>query len=375
MFFGSVALAAKPALNILPDTYFSKLKSGKTKYNNVRPQDSIYSILKNNGFNHRQINEVLSDSATVKQWALAKGDSYRIATADNSNFSEIRFYNLIRDMALVYWRDGNEAGTFETPAGLLVKLQNVQGQVRGSLLASIRAQVADDWVGMRFMDAFALDFKIKKQLRRGAVFSFVVEEKFDGNQFLGYGEILEAQLEIDGEIEVRQFVPFTGGGTFIEPTDIHLDRPLFSPVNYLRISSHFSSHRLHPIKRKRMAHMGIDFELPLGAKVLAARSGQVLRTGRTRGAGIFVVLRHNNGLETYYNHLESIALGIRAGVDVKDGQIIGRVGCTGYCTSPHLHFAVKKNSRYVDPATMIRSYPFEQTSLIRERLAQANHEE
>ncbi|MEZ4870859.1 MAG: M23 family metallopeptidase [Bdellovibrionales bacterium] len=96
-------------------------------------------------------------------------------------------------------------------------------------------------------------------------------------------------------------------------SDLQESRPLYAPVNYVRISSEFKRRQYHPIKKRRIAHLGIDFELPAGEPVYTAGKGVVLRKGKNRAAGRYVVVKHANNIESYYNHLESIDPKIKVG--------------------------------------------------------------
>ena len=93
----------------------------------------------------------------------------------------------------------------------------------------------------------------------------------------------------------------------------------------------------------------------------------MIKKGRTRGAGNYVVIEHANSYKSYYNHMFKIDDSIRVGMNIKPGDIVGQIGCTGYCTMSHLHFAVKKRGRFVDPAPLTRSYPYKQRELFEHR--------
>jgi murein DD-endopeptidase MepM/ murein hydrolase activator NlpD len=120
--------------------------------------------------------------------------------------------------------------------------------------------------------------------------------------------------------------------------------------------------------------LGVDFELPEGADLFATNSGRVIRVGQNRAAGKYVVLRHENGMESYYNHMHTIAKNLRVGSQIASGQLLGTVGCTGYCTKPHLHFALKKKGRFVDPVPYLKSYPYPHKSLIARHMAALSEE-
>jgi murein DD-endopeptidase MepM/ murein hydrolase activator NlpD len=112
------------------------------------------------------------------------------------------------------------------------------------------------------------------------------------------------------------------------------------------VTSRFGFRR-HPIFRARLFHQGVDIAAPQGAPVRAAGDGTVLFAGWYGGYGKLVILDHGDGLSTLYGHLSAIL--VSPGASVTRGQIIGRVGSTGYSTGPHLHFEIRRHGRPVDP--------------------------
>ena len=125
----------------------------------------------------------------------------------------------------------------------------------------------------------------------------------------------------------------SGSGQFIWPTS----GPLTSPFGY----------RVHPIFGDTRLHSGIDIGAPYGAPVYAGGDGVVSYTGAMSGYGNVIVIDHGGGIATTYNHLSAYATS--SGASVSQGAQIGSVGCTGYCTGPHLHFEVRVNGAPVDP--------------------------
>ena len=129
-----------------------------------------------------------------------------------------------------------------------------------------------------------------------------------------------------------------GGGQFAWPAP----GPLISPYGY----------RVHPIFGDRRLHTGIDIGAPYGATVVAAEGGVVAYVGTMSGYGNVVVVDHGGGIATTYNHLSGFSVG--SGQSVGRGQPIALVGCTGYCTGPHLHFEVRISGSPVDPMPYLR---------------------
>jgi murein DD-endopeptidase MepM/ murein hydrolase activator NlpD len=105
--------------------------------------------------------------------------------------------------------------------------------------------------------------------------------------------------------------------------------------------------RTHPVYKDRRFHAGIDIAAPMGQPIAAAASGTVISAGMRSGYGNMVVVDHGGGLATVYAHMSSI--GAREGASLAQGQQLGRVGCTGVCTGPHLHFEVRQNGEPKNP--------------------------
>jgi murein DD-endopeptidase MepM/ murein hydrolase activator NlpD len=116
--------------------------------------------------------------------------------------------------------------------------------------------------------------------------------------------------------------------------------------------------------------MGVDFEMPEGSPIYAARTGFVVRYGKNHAAGNYVVLLHSSGIETSYNHMKRLNANIRRGLKLNVGEKLGEVGCTGYCTKAHLHFAVRQSGRMVDPLKLLHPYPVFAENLLHAKVAQ-----
>jgi murein DD-endopeptidase MepM/ murein hydrolase activator NlpD len=224
-------------------------------------------------------------------------------------------------------------------------------------------------VASRFIDAYVFDLKSSRRLDRGARFGLTVEKLYENGQFIKYGEVTATSLDINGVPVHKKFIKHKAGGVFFSAGDLLDDRPFYAPVEYIKVASRFAQNRLHPITKRHQPHLGIDFELPIGDPVFAPRKGTVIRYGNNHAAGNYIILLHANGIETAYNHLHRIDKRIRQGLKVSAGEKIGEVGCTGYCTRAHLHFAVKKKGRMVDPINYIKSYPSHMERLLQERVA------
>src|SRR5512136_817836 len=99
-------------------------------------------------------------------------------------------------------------------------------------------------------------------------------------------------------------------------------------MKWARVTSRFSSHRLHPIRGVYTTHYGVDYAAPAGTPIQATADGVVISAGWNGGAVGMVRIRHKNNYETMYLHLQGFAAGIRSGARVQGGDVIGYVGST-----------------------------------------------
>src|SRR5438105_2245153 len=151
--------------------------------------------------------------------------------------------------------------------------------------------------------------------------------------------------ELEAEsARIMAIIRRAGGGRHLGPV-LTLRTGLLWPVSG-RISSGYGW-RTHPIFHTREFHTGIDIAVPYGTPIQAALDGDVLFDGWMRGYGRLVILDHGNGLSTTYSHL-SAAL-VHAGQRVKRGDVIARIGSTGWSTGPHLFFEVRMDGQPVNP--------------------------
>lgn len=198
--------------------------------------------------------------------------------------------------------------------------------------------------------AFDVDFK-SKITPKDELAIFVSLE--DGRQRpTEESEILYASITLGGL--KRRYYRFRDGGSgqvdYYDETGKSAKKFLLrQPVPNGRFRSPFGK-RWHPILKYRKMHWGVDWAAPRGTPILAAGNGVIKEAGWSgSGYGKQTILRHTNGYETSYSHQTAIAKGIRPGVRVKQGQVIGYVGSTGLSTGPHLHYEVSVNKNRVDP--------------------------
>jgi murein DD-endopeptidase MepM/ murein hydrolase activator NlpD len=216
-------------------------------------------------------------------------------------------------------------------------------------------------LAMSLAEIFSGQIDFESDLQPGDSFDILVEKSSHDGQFSGYGAVLGARFMTDGHDlrALRWTDPATRRSGFYDENGRSLKRFfLRSPLRFEpRITSGFSQSRLHPVFRTYRAHLGIDYGAPAGAPVVAVAGGTVVSAGWSGGGGNMVRIRHASGFESYYLHLSAFGKGIRAGVRVDQGTLIGRVGATGTATGPHLDYRLKKNGVFVNPLIEHRKLP------------------
>ena len=190
-------------------------------------------------------------------------------------------------------------------------------------------------------------------LQKGDRFKVVYEEEYIGEKSVGISRIHAAVFEHAGS-EIYA-IPFIQDSTqsYFDTTGASLRKAfLKAPLRFSRISSHFSSARMHPILKIVRPHYGVDYAAPIGTPVHSIGDGRVTYAGTENGSGRIVKITHNSVYSTTYMHLSAFGPGIRSGVYVKQGDVIGFVGSSGLSTGPHLDFRFYKNGSPVNPLTV-----------------------
>lgn len=129
---------------------------------------------------------------------------------------------------------------------------------------------------------------------------------------------------------------------------------LGNPVDVIRVTSPFTTMRLHPILKTYRAHLGVDYGGGVGTPVRSAGSGKVTFAGEKGGYGNTIEVNHDSSYKTLYAHLNGFAKGLRNGQSVKQGQVIGYMGNTGLSSGPHLHFGLYRNNVAINPASVVK---------------------
>ena len=231
----------------------------------------------------------------------------------------------------------------------------VSGTIENSLWESMSNSEIKPAIILDYADMFAWHIDFLTDCRPGDIYKLIYEVK----------TLEKKDTVLSSDILAGQYITATSTNTAIRFTNSKGNEGYFdengksvksaflkAPLQFKRISSYFTKKRFHPILKRYRAHEGIDYAAPIGTPVSAVGDGTVTKSQYSGGYGNLVIIKHPNGYETYYGHLSKYGKGVKKGVRVKQGQVIGYVGSTGLSTGPHLDFRIKKNGSFFNYLTM-----------------------
>lgn len=190
-------------------------------------------------------------------------------------------------------------------------------------------------------------------LRKGDTLQFIYDQLSINGRFLDYGHVqaICCKSRKKSYYAVDYFINDDSSYQYVDEKGRYLKTAFIkSPLQKGgAIVSRFNLHRFHPILQVEKAHLGTDFGAPTGSPIIATASGIVIACEFKQYNGNYVKIRHDRVYETQYLHMSRFARGIRNGVRVQQGQVIGYVGSTGLATGPHVCYRFWKNGEQVDP--------------------------
>ncbi|MBJ3778488.1 M23 family metallopeptidase [Acuticoccus mangrovi] len=328
----------------------------------VQPGDTLSKILRGSGVNGDDIKAIDTILGRLGVATLKPGQTLRIGfeldeDGEDAQRRPNRFTIYAKDehVATVALTDEGRFVLGEAPPGPAPVVEDVQIPTsRGGLPSIYRSlyQTAVDHnlpneVRDVLLKIFSADVDFNASVRPGDKLTVLhAADTTDGRP----PEILFASLTAAG-VE-RRFYRFKSSDGVIDYYDEDGrtgDKFLMrKPMQRGIFRSGFGMRR-HPILHRSRMHTGVDYAAPRGTPIYAAGDGVVQQAGWKAGYGRWTLIRHKNGYATGYGHQSRIAKGIKPGVQVKQGQVIGYVGSTGFSTGPHLHYEVHVNGRPVNP--------------------------
>jgi len=315
----------------------------------IKKGDTIINFLQDKGLDYATAFKLVSDIKPIFDLRKLNVGMKISCFFNGENLSKFQYQ--IDDNTYLYVKgDKNKYNGIIKKIPYVIKKEIVSGVISCSLFNSIlekgeRPELADMMASL-----YEYDIDFNRDLRKGDKYSLLIEKKFLKGVFKGYGKIIAADfIQKEHSIKVVLFAYKNHSPAYYHP-DGRAVKKMFlkSPLPFMRVTSRYGM-RKHPILGFSTKHNGVDLGAPRGTKVKVTASGVVIKAGYNRVKGRYVEVRHPNRYITQYFHLSGIKRGIRRGVRVIQGQLIGYVGSTGRSTGPHLHYGVKKSNRFINP--------------------------
>ena len=198
---------------------------------------------------------------------------------------------------------------------------------------------------------FQVDFQ--RDVRTQDSFQIMYEVfKDDDGKILETGNIIYADLNLRNENNSLYYFKKKGSEGHYDINGKSIKKSLMkTPINGARLSSSYGM-RKHPIDGFNKMHKGTDFAAKKGTPIMASGDGIIVKAKWCGGGGNCIKIKHNSTYSTIYAHMNKFALGIKSGIRVKQGRIIGYVGSTGKSTGPHLHYEVIENGKKINSQTL-----------------------
>ncbi len=301
----------------------------------------------------KMIKETLSKKINLNKLNTTQKIKF-ILDQSNNRIKEFTFQ--ISNTEKIFLAKNTETKKFNQQI-LLTKLKkNItykENKITQSLFRSATNQKIPLGIIVEFARVYGFQVDFQRDIRKNDSFQIMYEAFIDDNEkVIETGNILFANLKLSGQDNAFYYFDKKGSEGHYDKNGKSVKKALMkTPINGARLSSPFGM-RKHPIDGFNKMHKGTDFAAPMGTPIMASGDGVVKKASWCGGGGNCVVIKHNSTYQTIYAHMSKFATGIRSGVRVKQGQIIGYVGSTGKSTGPHLHYEVVVNGKKINSQTL-----------------------
>ena len=317
----------------------------------VSSGQTMGEILYLNHINHFEINKIVEKSKGIFDVRRVNtGKKYTVICASDSTKKAKYFIYEIDAINYVVFDLRGEIDVYKGKKPVTVKLNTASGIIKSSLWLTMEEQKLSPKLTAELSTIYAWTIDFFK-IQKNDGFRVYYENKYIDGEYIGIGRLLAAEFTHKGQ-DFYSFYYKEGenfGDYYDEKGKTLRKAFLMAPVDYKRISSRYSKRRKHPVTGRWKGHFGTDYAAERGTPIWSTANGTIIAASYTKNNGNYVKVRHNGTYTTQYLHMSKIKPGIRKGVYVKQGDIIGYVGSTGLATGPHVCYRFWKNDKQVDP--------------------------
>ena len=370
------------AITVISTTFYNNQKilvneNYKDVINNIYFQKSINQIFDNLTPRYKNINHKISKGETfdkiLNKYSVPNNEIIKIKKNLSSSYNLNNLKTNLDIKFIIDQSSNKKVTSFIFPVSRTEKIQltrnlnadlfekktiitNLNKRIifkEGKIIKSLYKTAVDLNVQpniiIEFARIYGFQIDFQRDIRKNDNFQIMYEVFEDDNgKVFETGNIIFADLKLSGINNSLYYFDKKGSEGHYDENGKSVEKALMkTPINGARLSSAFGM-RKHPIDGFNKMHRGTDFAAPMGTPIMASGSGLITRARWCGGGGNCIKIKHNSTYETIYAHMKSFARGIKEGLRVKQGQIIGYVGSTGKSTGPHLHYEVVVNGKKVN---------------------------
>jgi len=335
---------------------FENLNSPYKEFNYiVQNNDTIEKILKKHNVADADINSIAASVVKKKLSNIFSKTKVKIIIKEESEVNKIvslsYVINAITTVEIKRIKDGFDIN--EITLKLEKKEIVLSNTIKNNLYSSAVEVGIEPNIIVEFANMFGFEVDFQRDIRSGDKFEIYYETYIDEDSIVrNTGKIIYASMFVNNkELSLYNFKFDNVKGYYDVDGKSVIKTLMKTPINGARLSSSFGM-RKHPILGYNKLHQGTDFAAPTGTPIMASGSGVILRAQKYKGYGNYVSIKHNSTYVTAYGHMSKYGRGIKKGVRVNQGRIIGYVGSTGMSTGPHLHYEVLKNGKRINSQRM-----------------------
>ncbi len=310
---------------------------------------TLENILNNETVRSDDKADIVKGTGKIFDMKKFRAGNYISVKYDQNGLKSIRYEIDYRSFLTI----SRESGKFKAKIIVLPvisKVSEISGIITDSLFQAVLSIGETGELADIMADLFEYDVDFNRDIRSGDKFDVLIEKRFVNSKFAGYGKLIAAKfVNRERLIKLARFKSGKGTYSYFHPSGKAV-RKMFlrCPLPFMRVTSGFGFRR-HPVLKFSANHNGVDFGAPRGTSVRVSGSGTIIRSGYSSVKGRYIIVSHRNSYQTHYYHLSRIKKGIRRGVHVNQGAVIGYVGSTGRSTGPHLHYGIRRGKYFLNP--------------------------
>jgi len=349
-------------INLINNIYLQKslkhiIDNLNPKYKNIEHKilkgETFDKILKNYKVPEAEIKKIKKILSKKNNLNNLKSNQIIRFTIDQSENKKIIYFlypiSRTKKIQLVRNLNSNNFEKKEITTSLNKKILFKEGKILQSLYKTAIDLKIQPNVIIEFARIYGFQVDFQRDIRKNDNFQIIYEVFEDDNRKIyETGNIIFADLRLSGQNNSLYYFNKKGSEGHYDISGKSIKKALMkTPINGARLSSSFGM-RKHPIDGFNKMHRGTDFAAQEGTPIMASGDGVIIRAKWCGGGGNCIKIKHNSTYSTIYAHMKNFAGGIRKGIRVKQGQIIGFVGSTGISTGPHLHYEVVENGKKIN---------------------------